>query len=207
MKISNICPQNKTHRAALRAIFEIFEQSEENDKPRRTDKPHPPWDIQIHTPTTDSLANKAKGVVVYTSAGNEAAAVASVKDVLAEGETIQQVVVDSKPETAKKVTPLPEEHFLPKAEEPKPEKPKAEKPKKEKKEQAAKKPDTTEAGKKIRLLMLEACKLDGVAIVDVNNAIFEACDVTALRDIKPEQTDQAIAAVQALIDGSKGGEA
>ena len=54
--------------------------------------------------------------------------------------------------------------------------------------------------------MLEACKLPDVDIAAVNEVIFAACDVTALKDIKPDQADTAVAAVQALID-SKGGEA
>jgi hypothetical protein len=72
---------------------------------------------------------------------------------------------------------------------------------------AAKKPEKSESGKKIRLLMLEACKLPDVDIAAVNEAIYSACDVVASKDVKPDQADTAVAAIQALIDGAKGGKA
>lgn len=167
----------------------------------------PPADLQIHTPTTDRVNDRAeKGITVYTSPGNETVAVESLAGVMAEGETVGEVIVDEKPaeKPAEKTAEEIAEEVATKADAAEPKKPAKKESKK--KEPVPAKPDKSESGKKLRLLMLQACKFPDVEIKDVNDAIFTACDVKALKDIKPEQADAAIAAVQALID-SKGGTA
>jgi hypothetical protein len=174
--------------------------------------------LQIHTPTTDKINDRAeKGITVHTTPGNETIAIESLTGVMAEGETVQEVIVDKKPaeKPAEKTAEAIAEEVATKADAAEPNKGKpptertAGKPAKKeskKKEPVAAKPDKSESGKKLRLLMLQACKFPDVEIKDVNDAIFTACDVKALKDIKPEQADAAIAAVQALID-AKGGTA
>lgn len=175
----------------------------------RTEEPSdkPPADLQIHTPTTDKINDRAeKGITVHTTPGNETIAIESLTGVMAEGETVQEVIVDEKPaeKPAEKTAEAIAEEVATKADAAEPKKPAKKESKK--KEPVAAKPDKSESGKKLRLLMLQACKFPDVEIKDVNDAIFTACDVKALKDIKPEQADAAIAAVQALID-AKGGTA
>jgi hypothetical protein len=166
----------------------------------------PPASLQIHTPTTDKINDRAeKGITVYTTEGNETVALDSLSEVIAEGEHVEEVVVDEKPEIKETVKMVELEPTDVEKVEEAVEKKKVEesKPKKATKKATAKKPDKSESGKQIRKLMLEACKLPDINIAAVNEAIFTACDVTALKDIKPDQADKAMAAIKALID-SKG---